>query len=241
MAAPVDDRALLELFESGLDDWVSLVEVGGTLSRLLAVPDDLLCAEMTRCVRALVEAGWFRAGVVEEADGFVPIARSLDEVLHEVCDDWTWDDRSWWYSLWLELTDEGRVEALRSFAEISQEFGTYLDRRVLFGVFAPALAERVSLATVADSLRDQMALSDDEICAEVRRYVIGLVVEGWFRPGTADDARFVPLTEPLDELLAELFGRWDGSQQDRWGSAVWLELTDEGRTEALRRFPALSS
>lgn len=118
MAAAIDRRVLFDLFESGLDDWVSLSEVGGFLSRRLAVPDDDLCTELRRYVNALVEQGWFRPGAVQADGGFAELPRPVDEVLDEICQRWAgWDEPTWWYAVWLELTDDGRAEAVRLFPE----------------------------------------------------------------------------------------------------------------------------
>lgn len=237
--AAIDDRALLEVFEYGLDDWISFETVARILSRFVEPPEEKLCAETSRCISVLVAMGWFRPGVLQDPEGFVELTRPLPEVLTEVCVGWSLTDPRSWAALWLELTDEGRSKAMGSFPEITDDVGTYLDRRVVFDVFASGLADRISLATIADALRDRLEVFDTEICAEVRRYVVGLVVEGWFRAGAVEASGFVPLAAPLDELLAALCERWDGADQERWGSAVWLELTDEGRAEALRRFPGL--
>jgi hypothetical protein len=121
MAAAIDRRVLFDVFESGLDDWVSLSEVGGFLSRRLAVPDDDLCTQLRRCVNALVGQGWFRAGTVQADGGFTGLSRPVDEVLGEICQRWAgWDEPTWWYAVWLELTDDGRAEAVRLFPELEE-------------------------------------------------------------------------------------------------------------------------
>lgn len=121
MAAAIDRRVLFDAFESGLDDWVSLSEVGGFLSRRLDVPDRSLCTEMRRCVNALVETGWFRPGAVRADGAFTALSRPVDDILADICDRWGgWDEPTWWYAVWLELTDEGRAEAIRLFPELEE-------------------------------------------------------------------------------------------------------------------------
>ena len=121
MAPPIDRSVLFEVFECGLDDRISLSEVGGSLSRLAAIPDETLCVEMRRCVHALVDEGWFRPGTLDAAGQFNPLSRPLDEVLSDVCEQWTgWDDLTWWFVVWLELTEEGRAAAVQRFPELKE-------------------------------------------------------------------------------------------------------------------------
>lgn len=119
MTQHVDRRVLIEAFEDGLDDWISLFGMAGYLSRHLGIADEKLCQELRRLVAALIDEGLFRAGTLDEASGeFVELKRPVDDVLVEVCDQWGgWNDHSWWYALWFDLTEQGEAEALQLLSE----------------------------------------------------------------------------------------------------------------------------
>ena len=238
MAAPIDDRALLEIFEYGLDDWIDLSTVEGILKRMLAVRGNALCAELRQCTSALVGQGWFAPGQLDDSGVFRPLTRPLADLLDELCDRWRGrDDLSWWHVVHLEITDAGRAAALELFAELSApDPSTVLDRRVLFDMFASSLASRVGLGTVADSLRWRLEVADDDLCSELRRYVTAVIDEGWFQAEAA--AGRVRSPQAAGEMVDEICER-RGASDDAWRDAMWLDLTDGGRAEAVRRFPRL--
>lgn len=113
VASSLDEGALIEVFEYALDDWISMSTVAGILKHRLGVPDERVGTELRRWVEVMVTKGWFVPGTVEEPAGFTALERPLGEVLGEICDGWTWDEPTWWYALWLDLTPEGRAAALR--------------------------------------------------------------------------------------------------------------------------------
>ena len=118
---------------------------------------------------------------------------------------------------------------------------TEVDQHVLRDVFEYALDDWVSLGTVGGSLSRHRAIPDDHLCAELQHCVTALVGQGWFRPGTVEEASgFVPLTDELDAVLGGICASWDGWNDGTWWYAVWLELTNEGRAEAVRIFPDLT-
>lgn len=112
MASSIDPNVLAEALEDGLDDWVFLIDIGGYLSRHLALPDATLCEGMRTCVATLVDEGLFEPGTIEEPTGFVPLAGPVDDVFDRICDGWAgWDDPEWGYALALRLTPLGRAAA----------------------------------------------------------------------------------------------------------------------------------
>lgn len=118
MAAPIDEAVLKELLDSGLDDWVALVEVGFAVSRILGVPDAGVCHEMRRIVTVLVEENLFRPGTYHGEEDLRPLAQPLSAVLDDVCSRWIGvDDPQWWEVLWLDLTPRGEEEAKRFFPD----------------------------------------------------------------------------------------------------------------------------
>ena len=116
MVAPIDEAVLKELLDSGLDDWVALVEVGFAVRRILGVRDEDVCDEMRRIVTVLVQEDLFRPGTYHGEDELRPLGQPLADILDDVCARWVGvDDSDWWEVLWLDLTQRGEEEARRFF------------------------------------------------------------------------------------------------------------------------------
>jgi len=109
-----------DILVGGHDDWVSMADVRGRISRRRLVDSATERQQLTlRTVRSLMEDGLVEVGDIPAPGdpGFLVWPGTIDEIMTQLterivgrCD----DPDSWEYSTWLSLTAEGhRVAATR--------------------------------------------------------------------------------------------------------------------------------
>jgi hypothetical protein len=115
-----------DILASGRDDWVSMADVQGRISRRGLAESALERQQLIlQTVRSLLEDGLVEVGDIPAPSdpGFLVWPGTIDEVtkrLYERVVDRYDDPDSWEYSTWLNLTPEGEVasaEVIRKRAE----------------------------------------------------------------------------------------------------------------------------
>jgi hypothetical protein len=104
----------------GLDDWVPLLAVDAAARRLAPqVAPDRRREGILQTVRELLDRGLVEAGIVTEADGYIPLREPTSAVLTRIRNAFTEDDNPemWGYVIWLNNTPAG--DALANRAESS--------------------------------------------------------------------------------------------------------------------------
>jgi hypothetical protein len=113
---PGDDDAVArlrgELLTSGLSDWMSLAEVQQIISHLqLADDDDERQRLVIAAIRELLDRGLMEIGELPAQGEPFPAWKPPNVAMHRLVKRFIGrysDPTSWDYSIWLNLTDEGR-------------------------------------------------------------------------------------------------------------------------------------
>lgn len=108
-----------DILAGGLDDWVSMADVRGRITRrrLVETPPERQQL-MLRTIRSLLQDGLVEVGDIPGPGdpGFLVWQGTVDEVMEQLTERIVgqWDDPdSWEYATWINLTPAGRAAAAR--------------------------------------------------------------------------------------------------------------------------------
>lgn len=108
-----------DILAGGLDDWVSMADIRGRISRrrLAETPAERQQL-MLRTIRSLLEDGLVEVGDIPGPGdpGFLVWPGTIDEVMEQLTERIVGqgdDPDSWEYATWLNLTSAGRAAAAR--------------------------------------------------------------------------------------------------------------------------------